>query len=328
MSPAAGNCAIGLDVGGTKIAGGLVLPSGQALERRIIETRPERGGQAILDDALKLAQGLLQTARASRLTVLGIGVGVAELVDLDGNVTSANSIAWDDLPVQAAFARLAPAVVESDVRAPALAEALYGAGRPFRIFTYVTVGTGISYSLVQDRCPYTGARGNALLLASSPQTMTCTHCGGDLAPVLEEIASGPGLVSRYNEALRNAPAPRLGHDPVSRGEEVLAAVEAGDNLAIEVVESSAALLGVSVGWLVNVLDPEAVVVGGGLGMAGGLYWDHLVASTRAHIWSDTNRDLPILPAALGVDAGFIGAAATIFRRQADDRESMDQNMGR
>ena len=69
------------------------------------------------------------------------------------------------------------------------------------------------------------------------------------------------------------------------------------------------------------LDPEAIVVGGGLGMAGGLYWDRLVASTRTHIWSDTNRDLPIMPAALGVDAGFIGAAATIFRRRANDRES-------
>jgi glucokinase len=319
MSPSAESCAIGLDVGGTKIAGGLVLLSGQAVERRIIETRPERGGQAVLDDALKLAQCLLETARTSQLTVMGIGVGVPELVDLDGNVTSTNSIAWTDLPVQAAFARLAPAVVESDVRALALAEALYGAGQPFRIFTYVTIGTGISYSLVQDRRPYTGARCNALTLASSPPTMTCNHCGVELAPVLEEIASGPGLVSRYNEALRDAPGERL--DQVSRGEEVMAAVEAGDGLAIDVVKSSAGLLGVSVGWLVNVLDPEAVIVGGGLGMAGGLYWDHFVASSRAHIWSETNKDLPILPAGLGVDAGFIGAAATILRRQADERDT-------
>lgn len=137
--------------------------------------------------------------------------------------------------------------------------------------------------------------------------------------MLEEIASGPGLVSRYNEALRDAPGERL--DQVSRGEEVMAAVEAGDGLAIDVVKSSAGLLGVSVGWLVNVLDPEAVIVGGGLGMAGGLYWDHFVASSRAHIWSETNRDLPILPAGLGVDAGFIGAAATILRRQADERDT-------
>ena len=102
---------------------------------------------------------------------------------------------------------------------------------------------------------------------------------------------------------------------------MLAAVESGDALAVEVVESSAAMLGVRVGWLVDVLDPEVVIVGGGLGTAGGPYWDSFVASTRSHIWSDTNRDLPIMPAALGVDAGFIGAAATIFQRHPGESES-------
>jgi glucokinase len=85
-----------------------------------------------------------------------------------------------------------------------------------------------------------------------------------------------------------------------------------------VVGSAGAALGVSIGWLVNVLDPEAVIVGGGLGSAGGLYWDSMVASTRAHIWADTSRDLPIVPAALGPDAGMIGAAAAIARRRRGD----------
>jgi glucokinase len=65
-----------------------------------------------------------------------------------------------------------------------------------------------------------------------------------------------------------------------------------------------------VAFLVNTLDPAAVIVGGGLGLAGGLYWDRMVSSTRAHIWSPGTRDLPILPAALGPDAGLIGAAAS------------------
>jgi glucokinase len=91
---------------------------------------------------------------------------------------------------------------------------------------------------------------------------------------------------------------------------VVAAVEAGEPTAIEVVQSGGAALGVGVGWLVNVLDPEAIVVGGGLGVSGGLYWSSFVASTRTHIWSDESRKLPILPAQLGADAGLIGAAAS------------------
>jgi len=66
--------------------------------------------------------------------------------------------------------------------------------------------------------------------------------------------------------------------------------------------------------MVNVLDPEAVVVGGGLGSAGGLYWEEFVASTRRHIWSDTRRDLPVITAAYGSDAGFVGAATLALQR--------------
>jgi glucokinase len=95
---------------------------------------------------------------------------------------------------------------------------------------------------------------------------------------------------------------------------VLAAAEAKDPVAIQVVKSAGESLGNSAGFMVNVLDPEAIIVGGGLGLAGGLYWEAFVASTRRHIWSDTNRDLPILTAALGNDAGAIGAAATAWKR--------------
>ena len=300
-------CAIGLDVGGTKIAGGVVaFPAGRILTKQIIPTRPERGGQAVLSDALELAKTLISEAGAMGRELFGIGIGVAELVDLEGNVTSSHTITWRGLPVQSTFAELAPAAVESDVRAPALAEAMFGTGRSFKLFIYVTVGTGISYSLVQDGQPYAGARGNALIMASSPLTTVCTECGALLRPILDEFAAGPALAARYNHASR---------EQATGGEDVIAAVEAGDSVAVEVVKTAGEALGVSVGWLVNVLDPEAVIVGGGLGLAGGLYWDSFVASTREHIWSDTNRDLPILPAALGVDAGLIGAAATILQKQ-------------
>jgi glucokinase len=103
---------------------------------------------------------------------------------------------------------------------------------------------------------------------------------------------------------------------VDSARQVLALAAAGDAVAIDVVRAAGEALGVTAGFLVNVLDPELLVVGGGLGLAGGLYWETFLDSTRSHIWSDVNRDLPILPAALGLDAGLIGAAATAWRRFA------------
>jgi glucokinase len=296
--------AIGLDVGGTKIAGGIVsLPESEILSQQVIKTLPQRGGEAVLSDALSIARRLVHEAADKGRCVRGIGVGVAELVDPDGNVTSGQTIAWRGIPIQERFSEIVPAVVESDVRAAALAEAMFGAGRPFRIFAYVTVGTGISYTLVQDGHPYPGVRGNAILLSSGPLSTTCPNCAAELHQVLEEFASGPALVARYNRRSSRAAA---------RAEEVTEAAAANDPLAIHIVRSAGEALGNSVGFLINVLDPEAVIIGGGLGLSGGIYWNSLIASTRQHIWSDATRDLPILPAVLGTNAGLIGAAATAW----------------
>ena len=193
------------------------------------------------------------------------------------------------------FAEVGPVWVEADVRAAALAEARFGAGRPFRLFVYVSIGTGISHTLVQDGRPFAGARGNALVLASGPTSVRCPGCGAWSRTVLEEVASGPALAA----AFKVRPRPRTSWRPPT----------AATLQRARIVRDAAEALGSSVGFLVNVLDPEAVVIGGGLGLAGGLYWNALTDAVRRHVWAETTRDLPIVPAELGTDAGMIGAAA-------------------
>ncbi len=299
------NYAIGLDVGGTKVAGGIVdLATGQVVRREVMPTDAMRGGEAVLTDCMTLATRLHQQATQQGLRIIGIGMGVCELVDPSGNVTSAYNFDWRPLPVQPRLAAIAPAVVESDARTAALAEARYGAGTQFASFCYITVGTGISSCFVQDGKPLAGARGNALVLASMPLTTICTTCGTTLNPVLEEFAGGPALLARYHQATGRT---------VHSGQELFAAVD-HDPVAREILYSAGAALGNSVAFLCNVLDPAAVIVGGGLGLAGGVYWDAFVAATRAHIYAEDTRGLPILPAALGVDAGVVGAAASSHRR--------------
>lgn len=287
---------LGIDVGGTKISAGLMsFPTGRVLAQRLTPTLASRGGRPVLDDALRLARELASATER----VDAIGLGVCELVDRHGRVASSNCIDWQNQPVREELCSIAPAVIEADVRAAALAESLFGAARGFGTFLYVTVGTGISCCLMLEGRPFLGTRGATGTMGSSPLSIPCEQCGHVSQRTLEHIAAGPALVERFNAL----------HGDAATGREVLAAAATGNAVAARIVQSASEALESQVALLVNVLDPEAVVMGGGLGMSDGPYWDHFIASTRRHIWSELHRDLPILRAATGVDAGWIGAAA-------------------
>ena len=291
-----------MDVGGTKTAAGIVLwPTGEILDLTVNATNPQRGGAAVLEDTLELARQLYQKAAEAQIEIAGIGVGVAELVDCKGNVTSSCTIDWSGRPVQEKLSTIALARVESDVRVAAVAEAIFGAGRGKQLFVYITVGTGISYCLVQNGRPLLGANGNAILMASSPLSTVCTHCGAKLHPVLEEYASGPAIAKRFAQI--------KGSSAIGDCQSVFRAAADGDHGAIEILNSAGEALGVSAAFLINVLDPETVVLGGGLGTAGGIYRDAFERSCRKHIFAENSRMVPIVPAELGIDAGVVGAAA-------------------
>ncbi len=291
---------LGVDVGGTKIAAGLVDPAtGEILDRRTVPSDPARGGERVLDDAVELARDLADTAGRAGLRLIGLGVGVAELVDPAGAIRSDDVLGWADLPVAARFAEIAPVRIEADVRAGALAEARFGAGRGARLVVYVTVGTGISSCLVIDGTPLAGARGNALVLASAPTTCRCPACQVTSSQVLEDIASGAGIARLYRHQTR---------DRIDGARDVVDAASRGAPIATAIIGRATTALGSAIGQLINVTDPDILVLGGGLGSAPGPFRDALVPVIRDHIWSPETRRLPIEQAAFGPDSGLIGAA--------------------
>jgi predicted NBD/HSP70 family sugar kinase len=154
------------------------ISDGSISERLIRPTEASRGRGAVLDDAVKMVKQLSYHFRAMRPA---LGVCVAELVDSDGLITSAHTIPWLGLALAQVFTDCTPVSVESDVRAGALAEALLGAGRSLDPFVYITVGTGISSSLVVAGRPFEGARRNALLLGSGSVRVSSPHVGIVLA---------------------------------------------------------------------------------------------------------------------------------------------------
>ena len=258
--------ALGVDVGGTKIAAARVdVSRGAVLEARRRPTAPARGPDAVLADCRALVDELGGGP---------VGLAVCELVGVDGRVRSAETVDWRDTDLTATFD-----AVESDVRAAAIAEARFGAGRAEPDFLYVTVGTGISHCLMVDGRPRLGVRGAAI---------------GTGAPLVEQWSSGLAL------------ARRSGH---ASAEEALA-----DPAAAHVVEEGAHRLGLALAALVNALDPGAVIVGGGLGLNDS-YRERVEVALRSAVYDPEARDLPFLPAGLRADAPVIGAALVAVQGQ-------------
>jgi glucokinase len=259
---------VGLDAGGTKLAVAVVdLSNGRVLEACETATDRHRGGDAVLRDCVGLVRKVVATRSAT-----AIGIGVPELISLEGQIQSAANWDWRDGSWKSAFSSIAPVHVESDVRAAALAEARLGAGRAMSSFLYVTIGTGVSHALMIGGAPWRGARGNAIVSG---------------APAVEIVASGSALAARAGKL---------------RAEDVLASASE-EAIVLDVVTT----LGLELARLVNALDPEAVVIGGGLGLAPG-FMERIVEKMRPEIYADSTRNLPVLPGALGMQAGVIGAA--------------------
>jgi glucokinase len=256
--------AVGIDVGGTKIAAGLCdLATGEVLVRHVVPT-PHDGPAS-----------LAACAEAAAIVAPGgapIGLGLCELVDLQGRPKSAQTLDWRELDVREAFAATGPIVIDSDVRTAGRAEALLGAGREFPRLLFLNVGTGVSYCLLRDGVPDPGARGYAIIVG---------------APAVEDIAGGAGLAA-------------LAGEPDARA--VLA-----DPRHSGLVAAATAALGSSIARLVNALDPDAVVIAGGLGLVRA-YREAAVVAARPLIWAEDVRGILIVPAELGGDGAILGAA--------------------
>jgi glucokinase len=298
-------CAVGIDVGATKVAAGVVsFPSGRMTASRRIPTEVGERSAATLDAVRGIAEELAVEARGTGLRFVGIGCGVAELVTKDGRIASEHLIEWRSLPVSARLSEVAPAVLDADIRAAALAEARFGAGRELDWFAYLSLGTGIGLVLVEDGRPLAGATGAAGTLGYGPLWCPCERCGGETDLRIEEVASGRALASLYADAAGR---------PTTRAEDVFAARGRGEVIAAGIIRRGATALGSAVAAVADLVDPRAIVVGGGLGLAED-YADMIEAAARERIWNGPTRELAFTRAALGVDAGVIGAAALAVDR--------------
>lgn len=285
---------VGIDIGGTKVLGVTLDAGGKVVDRERASSLNDGRRDPGLSISLAVAEDLCRRAGDRGDSLLGVGIGVPEYVDERGLLTSRLVMEWD---VQALdlFGHLGTVRVESDVRCAAIAESIVGAGSSLANFLYVTIGTGISSCLVFNGEPWRGARGEAIAFGE----MAVAHANdGGGVPTLEEFASGAGMCGRYLAATGRQ---------VLGTEELMDRAESGDSQAQEILETSVRAVGMALTTAVDMLDPSAVIVGGGLGTSGGSWWERVSAEYRSGTAKRPGAP-PLLEAALGSDAGAIGAA--------------------
>lgn len=294
---------LGVDIGGTKIAAGLVTAEGAVITRRVAATPVAAGASAILATALDVSCRVLAEGRG--LDVIAVGVGSAGEVDCErGVVTYASDTlpGWAGLALAQEFTAATglPAVVDNDVNAFAIGEGQFGAGRGFRDVLYVAVGTGIGGAVVLDGRLRRGAHwaageiGHLIAAWDGARVCSCGRRGH-----LEAYAAGPALAARYRELAGASEAVDL--------RTVAARARAGDLLARRAIAEGAEILGLCLAGLLDALDPEALVIGGGVTALGDLWWPTLEQALRANPLPGPAQ-LALRPAQLDADSVLIGAA--------------------
>ena len=305
--------AIGIDVGGTKIAGGVVDESGSVLEELRVES-PATDAHAI-----EAAIEKLVTELATRHHIEAVGVGAAGYIDKARSVVLfAPNLAWRDLDLKADLESTLGlhVVVENDANAAAWGEFQFGAGHDIDDLLLVTVGTGVGGGVVLDGALYRGAFGVGAEIGHMRVVPGGILCGCGNRGCFEMYASGSALVREARTAARAGSLlaadllDRAGGDvDAITGPLITEAARAGDVFAVEQLSSLGRWLGEGIASLTAVLDPAVVVIGGGVSAADDLLLDPVRQAFASQLTGRGHRPmLEIRRARLGNRAGMIGAA--------------------
>lgn len=302
QQPSYTDLAIGIDIGGSKTAIGVVnLREGTVLDHQMVPTPTRDGtGASFLADLRERALAMRNADRPS-IRIDKIGIGVCEVVDRLGEIGSAHRVEISKRQVRDAFGEFAEIAIESDVRAAATAEARFGVARGRTHWIYVNAGTGISSVVMNGEDCHIGAHGWVYGLGMSPANLSVPE-GVDRAFV-EEISGGAGLVRIARKKGLH----------VSTVRELFSAAASKSDEATIVLSAGGRVLGGAIAWLVNIFDPEVVVVGGGVASNDSPYWQSLTTAVEANTWYAPAKQVPVLRSALSTNAGLIGAALSTGR---------------
>jgi len=321
-----GAYAIGVDVGGTRIAAGLVERKGRIVRESRVLTPKAAGPFGIVDAIVGMIDELTGGIHPSEIA--GVGMGLPAQVDFQRqSVEFSTNLPLGGVDVRGlVMSRLKyPVTIDNDGHTAALGESKFGAAKGIKDFVMVTLGTGVGGGvfigghLMRGSRGFGGEVGHVVIDVDGPPC----PCGGK--GHLESYAARPAIIRAAQLAAASyngASITRLagGDDAAITAEMVIEAANAGDEVAVEIMAHVGDMLGEAMVGVVNILNPQAIVVGGGIGESCPLVSERAAARVAAEALAG-RRDIKVLVAELGNDAGVAGAAALAFEDH-DSREGM------
>lgn len=305
----------GIDVGGTTVKCGLFKTDGTLVEKWEIPTRTENNGSEIVPDVAKTIEEKLAEKNISKEEVDGIGIGVPGPVNAEGDVIAAVNLFWGYKKLSKELNELTGLTVKvgNDANVAALGEAWKGAAAGAKNVILVTLGTGVGGGIIVDGKIVAGHHGaggeigHANVMNDETETCNCGNKG-----CLEQYTSATGIVRLAKQALASSEEPSvLREEKELSAKAVLDGYKSGDALSVRVMDKVGEILGGALAMFTAVVDPETIVIGGGVSKAGQPLVDCIASHYKKYAFSAC-RETPIVIANLGNDAGIYGAAKMVL----------------
>lgn len=307
---------IGIDLGGTKIAAGIVDSQGRVLSKAESATLPDRPFEEVVRDMAGCARRAMSMAECGEEQIEAIGIGIPGIAENQtGTVIFCTNLGWHNVPLRRELSQYInkPIYIDNDATVAGYAESVAGVSRGAKSSVFLTLGTGVGGGIVIDGKPWTGAHGVASELGHLTMVVDGIPCTCGKAGCVERYCSATALIRMGREAAEKHPdsliADLSGGDPDKiTGKLVIDCAREGDSAALKVFGEYTRNLAIAINNVISFLDPEIVVLGGGISHAG----DFLLEAVRDRIpeflMFKTMPYCRVELAVLGNQAGLIGAA--------------------
>lgn len=297
---------IGVDIGGTKIAIAIVAETGEIKDQVILNTNTKITSHEMIDQINLEIDQLLQKNEFSVDFIQGIGIGSPGPIDVHkGEITNPPNLPWKHVPIVELVKNHfhLPVKLENDANAATLAEQWIGAGVNYHNFAYLTVSTGIGAGIISEGHLLTGMSGNAGEIGHTVIDPAFGRCRCGQMGCLEVIASGTAIARNGSKI--------MGESLTTKN--VFELYHNGQSEIVELIDQVMERLGAGCVSLINTLDIEAIIIGGGVSRIGNLLFDTLQKYINQHAFNPKGKQTKIIPAKLKQNPGVIGAAAMCFK---------------
>lgn len=320
---AADNYIIGIDLGTTNIYGVLADLNASIIHEEKRPTKLEEGFFSIMDQTAEIIDLLSQKTAEKKKRLCGIGMAVAGLINKNRNMVEFSpNFHWQDVDIIGTLGQRfsLPIYFDNVTRVMALGELCYGVGKQYKNFVFINIGYGIGAGIIIDGQPLLGAVGMAGEfghITVDKDSNTQCDCGN--FGCLEALASGQGIARAARNELKKGAQSNLlemcgGDINKVTAEMVAEAAKKGDSLAWNIFSQAAEYIGLGISALINLFNPEVVVLGGGVIQAGEILFDNVRKTISARALNRSARGVPLLPATFGLKAAAMGAVSLVMNK--------------